>query len=204
MSHFPFDVVVVQLSTELPEAMVSLAELRAMTEGALLAVTPSPLPKDRAALLDHGADACISSPAAPEEIASSMRALTRLRARRAGEILQYADLVVDRGTRKAIRAGQAVTLSPREFQLLEYLMIARGEIVSAEQIRTQAFGIPNDTGTNIVAVTLARLRSKVDAGYSKKLLHNEQCRGYWLGEPRKKEPAESGRSADGLVPNSVC
>lgn len=96
------------------------------------------------------------------------------------EKLQVADLELDLNEKVARRGGQAVELTAREFNLLEYLMRNRGRVVSKLDIAEKVWDINFDTRTNFVEVYINYLRNKVDKGFSIKLIHTVVGMGYIL------------------------
>ncbi|PKL90518.1 MAG: DNA-binding response regulator, partial [Gemmatimonadetes bacterium HGW-Gemmatimonadetes-1] len=80
--------------------------------------------------------------------------------------------------REVRRAGQVIDLTPKEYMVLEYLMRHPGRVMSRTLITEYAWDYHFDPGTNIVDVVINRLRKKVDAGFSKKLVHTVRGVGY--------------------------
>ena len=96
------------------------------------------------------------------------------------EKLQVADLELDMDEKVARRGGNVITLTAREFNLLEFLMRNRGKVVSKVDIAEKVWDINFDTGTNFVEVYINYLRNKVDKSYSNKLIHTVVGMGYML------------------------
>lgn len=122
---------------------------------------------DRVAALDRGADDYLVKPFDLRELEARVRALAR-RAQRdpsEGSIINYADLEVDIAGRTVKLAGQPVSLTRREFSVLEALLINRGRVISKEQIFERMFSFDDaDVGMNAVEIYVARLRKKLDGG----------------------------------------
>ncbi len=133
---------------------------------------------DRARLLDAGAADVVAAPADPVELAARLRALVRLRRM---PPIECADLRIDRLARAAERAGRPLPLHPREFALLAALASARGRPVERMALLGAVWRRQFDPGTNIVAVTVSRLRAKVDHGFARPLIHTVGS-GYMLSE----------------------
>lgn len=139
--------------------------------------------EDRVAGLRMGADDYLCKPFEFEELLARLEALAR-RARpqqptRAVR-LQVGDLVLDRESMKASRAGVALTLTARELALLELLMSAPGRLFSRERILASVWGQSEDPLTNVVDVYIRRLRSKIDDGHSTTLIQTVRGLGYRL------------------------
>jgi DNA-binding response OmpR family regulator len=142
---------------------------------------------DRVTGLNAGADDYLVKPFAFEELLARVKAL--LRRGRSSDMLclAVADLDLDVVTRKVNRAGQAVDLTAREFELLEYLMRHEGQVVMRETLardvwKETARGTPLN---NVIDVHIARLRRKVDTEPFPKLIHTVRGVGFMLkeGEP---------------------
>jgi two-component system, OmpR family, copper resistance phosphate regulon response regulator CusR len=140
--------------------------------------------EDRIRGLDLGADDYLVKPFAFEELLARIRAL--LRRGRGQDVLRFAvaDLEVDRVTRRVTRAGEAVELTAREYELLDYLMLHQGRVVSREMLardvwRETARATPLD---NVIDVHIARLRRKVDNGHERPLIHTLRGVGFVLQE----------------------
>jgi DNA-binding response OmpR family regulator len=80
-------------------------------------------------------------------------------------------LSLDLDKKRANRGGQTISLTGKEFGLLEYLMKAKGRVVSKEEISDKVWGVNFDTGTNFVEVYINLLRKKVDKDFDQKLIH---------------------------------
>lgn len=94
--------------------------------------------------------------------------------------MQISDLELDLNEKIARRNGKEIELTAREFNLLEYLMINKGKVVSKMEIAENVWDINFDTHTNFVEVYINYLRNKIDKGYSNKLIHTVVGMGYML------------------------
>ena len=110
--------------------------------------------------LELGADDYLGKPFAFPELVARVRALAR-RAPSAPPILRRGDLVVDRSRHRASRAARALALTRKEFGILEVLLAADGAVVSAEELLEQVWDVNVDPFSNIVSVTMTRLRRKL-------------------------------------------
>ena len=93
-----------------------------------------------------------------------------------------ADLEMDTTGKVVTRAGNRITLTAREFSLLEYLMINKGRVVSRIDIAEKVWDLDFDTSTNVIDVYINYLRKKIDKDYSQKLLHTVVGMGYTMKE----------------------
>jgi len=139
--------------------------------------------EDRVSGLRLGADDYLVKPFEFEELLARIEALAR-RGREqlpaASSRLVVADLVLDRETMRASRAGRPISLTARELALLELLMSAPGRLFSRERILANVWGTNEDPLTNVVDVYIRRLRSKIDDGFDHPLIHTLRGMGYRL------------------------
>ena len=84
--------------------------------------------------------------------------------------------------RRAIRAGQRIDLTNKEFALLQLLLLHKGEVMSRSQIASQVWDMNFDSDTNVVDVAIRRLRAKIDDGFSVKLIQTVRGMGYRIEE----------------------
>jgi two-component system copper resistance phosphate regulon response regulator CusR len=129
--------------------------------------------------LDLGADDYLVKPFAFAELLARIRAV--LRRGQPGEPIKkliVGDLVLDRVTRQACRGDKIIELTAKEFQLLEYMMRNKGQILTKTMILDRVWGYDFDTQSNIIEVHVNRLRVKVDKGFSTKLIHTVRGVGY--------------------------
>jgi two-component system, OmpR family, copper resistance phosphate regulon response regulator CusR len=138
---------------------------------------------DRIAGLDLGADDYLVKPYALGELVARVRALLRRPEASAPTLLQVADLTLDPATRVATRGHRQITLTTKEFAVLEALMRKPGRVLSRETIGEKAWDDNFDPGSNVIDVYIARLRRKVDGDGDEPLLHTIRGVGYRLGEP---------------------
>jgi heavy metal response regulator len=136
--------------------------------------------EDKVQGLDAGADDYLTKPFAFAELLARVRALLRRGSDARAPKLQVADLILDPATRSVSRAGQPITLTNREFALLEYLMRNTGRVLSRTMIADHVWDYNFDSGTNVIDVYVNYLRKKIDADRELKLLHTVRGAGYVL------------------------
>jgi two-component system copper resistance phosphate regulon response regulator CusR len=137
---------------------------------------------DRVAGLEVGADDYVTKPFAFRELVARVRALARRRPALVPRVVTIADLDVDLGSRLVRRAGKTVELTAKEFALLEFFVLHRGEVVDRAAITAHVWDDNHDPFTNVLEVLVRRLRRKIDDGFEPKLIHTLRGAGYRFGE----------------------
>jgi len=187
----PFDIVLLDLMLPGRDGIDVLTTLRKRAvQTPVLILTAKDAVEDRVYGLEKGADDYLVKPFAFAELLARIRAL--LRRGRSGEkpvALECEDLAMDLIAHKAARGGRPLDLTPKEFDVLEYLLRHRGQAVSREMLARDVWHVtaratPLD---NVIDVTIARLRRKLDDPFERKLLHTVRGVGFLLG------PADGAR-----------
>jgi two-component system OmpR family response regulator len=138
---------------------------------------------DRVEGLTAGADDYLGKPFAFAELLARVQALTRRGAGGATQqspVLRCADLELDRLSRQVRRGARKIPMQPREFRLLEYLMLHAGEVVTRTMLLEAVWDYHFDPGTNVIDVHISRLRRKIDDDEAQPLLHTVRGAGYRL------------------------
>ena len=104
----------------------------------------------------------------------------RASSREAETTYRVGDLELDRLSHEVRRAGQEITLQPREFRLLEYLMRHGGQVVTRTMLLENVWDYHFDPQTNVIDVHVSRLRGKIEKGFDKPILHTVRGAGYML------------------------
>ena len=178
-----YDLIVLDIMLPKKDGMEVLKELRAQGLSIpILILTAKDTLEDKVQGLDSGADDYITKPFAFAELLARIRALLR-RGKPTNETsLTAADLMLDPATHKVQRAGKQIELTSKEYALLEYFLRNKGQVLTRTLINEHVWGYRFDTGTNIVDVYVNYLRSKIDRGFDKKLIHTVRGVGYVLRE----------------------
>jgi len=184
-SQGSFDLVLLDLMLPRRNGIDVLATLRKRSiQTPVFVLTAKDAVEDRVLGLDRGADDYLIKPFAFPELLARIRAL--LRRGRMDQILklQREDLEMDLVTRKVSRGAQPLDLTAKEFDILEHLLRHWGRVVSREMLargvwHVTARATPLD---NVIDVTIARLRRKIDDPFEKKLLHTVRGMGFVLGK----------------------
>jgi two-component system copper resistance phosphate regulon response regulator CusR len=160
-----------------------IAVLRAMRQHRIdtpvLLLTARDNVADKVAGLDQGADDYLTKPFAFEEFLARVRALLRRRGPRA-PVLRLADLLLDPATREVLRGGRRITLTLREYALLEYFLRSAGRVLTRPMIAEHVWGLDFDPESNIIDVYVGYLRRKIDGPGERRLLHTVRGAGYML------------------------
>jgi two-component system, OmpR family, copper resistance phosphate regulon response regulator CusR len=149
----------------------------------ILMLTALGATKDKVSGLEAGADDYLVKPFHFEELLARVKALGRRRMLMSpGIVYKIADLEVDAYKKTARRAGKEISLTAKEFALLELLIINKSRVLSRTHIAETVWGINYDRGTNLIDVYINYLRSKIDKGFSSTLIHTVIGMGYVLKE----------------------
>ena len=139
--------------------------------------------ENRVAGLDAGADDYVTKPFALEELLARLRALLRRTTDGAGEVLRFADLELDPGTREVRRGGERIELTRTEFSLLELFMRNPRQVLTRSVIFERVWGYDFGYASNSLDVYIGYLRRKTEAGGKPRLIHTVRGVGYSLRQP---------------------
>jgi two-component system copper resistance phosphate regulon response regulator CusR len=139
---------------------------------------------DRVKGLELGADDYLIKPFAFSELLARVRTLLRRGSTPTHhDRIQIANLELDLARRRAMRDGQRINLTNKEFALLELLVRRRGEVLPRSLIASQIWDMNFDSDTNVIDVAIRRLRAKIDNDFEPKLIHTVRGMGYTLDAP---------------------
>ena len=175
-----YDLIVLDVMLPGLDGWQIIAELRKTVDTPVLFLTARDGLDDRIKGLELGADDYLVKPFAFVELLVRIRTLLRRGPIREADIFQIADLELDIPKRRVIRAGVRIDLTAKEFTLLELFMRRQGEVLPKSLIASLVWDMNFDSDTNVIEVAIRRLRSKVDEGFSPKLIQNIRGMGYVL------------------------
>jgi len=135
---------------------------------------------DRVAGLDAGADDYVIKPFKIEELLARVRAHLRRTHEDNPDLLQFADLSLNRRTREVFREGRSIELTAKEFDLLDYLMTHPRQVITRDQILEQVWGYDFMGDSNIIEVYVRYLRLKLEERQEKRLIQTIRGVGYVL------------------------
>ena len=183
LSGAAYDVVTLDVMMPRMDGMEVLHRMRdAGNRTPVILLTAKDTVPDRVRGLDSGADDYIVKPFSFEELLARIRVATRKRTGAATNVFSIADLVVDTASHTVTRGGKTITLSSKEFSLLEYLIRNKGTVLSRENIENNLWNYDYSGGSNVVDVYISYLRRKIDSGFSQKLIQTVWGVGWVLRE----------------------
>ncbi|WP_265515652.1 response regulator transcription factor [Nitratireductor luteus] len=177
-----YDVLVVDRMLPRRDGLSVISELRAGgdTTPALVLSALGEV-DDRVTGLRAGGDDYLTKPYAFSELLARVEVLRRrVGAKEIETVYKVGDLELDRLSHSVRRGGQDITLQPREFRLLEYLMRHAGQVVTRTMLLENVWDYHFDPQTNVIDVHISRLRGKIERGFETPVLHTVRGAGYML------------------------
>ncbi len=178
-----YDLIILDIMLPHKDGLSVCRELRAA--GLLtpvLMLTAKDTIDERICGLDTGADDYLVKPFSFGELLARIRALLRRTQDYKTRLLKVADLELDPVSHHVTRAGTEISLTGKEYALLEYLMRNKGRIVTESNIIEHVWDIQSEPFTNVVSVYIYHLRAKIEKGFDKKLIHTVRTIGYVMRE----------------------
>ncbi|EMN5129406.1 heavy metal response regulator transcription factor IrlR [Burkholderia contaminans] len=175
-----YDLLVLDVMLPGQDGWTLLQNLRRSKSTPVLFLTARDDVGDRVKGLELGADDYLAKPFDFVELTARIKSILRRGQPRDSNTLRVADLELDLTRRKAIRQGDTILLTAKEFALLWLLMRREGEILPRATIASQVWDMNFNSDTNVVDSAIRRLRSKIDDAYDPKLIHTVRGMGYVL------------------------
>lgn len=176
-----YDVIVLDLMLPKVDGLTILKRLRADGRPAhVLILTAKDAVADRVKGLDQGADDYLVKPFAFEELLARVRALARRAYCAKNPLIEVGGLRIDTPAQRVWRGKEEVSLTPREYALLEYLAMRAGQVVSRTDIWEHVYEFNSEADSNVVDVYIGYLRKKIERPGKPILIHTVRGRGYRL------------------------
>lgn len=176
-----YDLIVLDIMIPGTDGLQVLQRLRADNHTTpVLLLTAKDTIDDRVTGLDLGADDYLVKPFAFDELLARIRVLMRRNTGNTSNVFEIADLVVDCNMHKVTRGGQVITLSSKEFAILEYMIRNKDVVLTRDKIEQHVWNYDYEGGSNIIDVYVRYLRKKIDSQFETKLIHTVRGTGYVL------------------------
>jgi two-component system, OmpR family, response regulator MprA len=179
----PPDLIVLDLMLPGLDGLEVVRRLRlAEDQVPVLMLTARDAVSDRVKGLDAGADDYLVKPFAPEELVARVKAMLRRNQPERQEVLRYADLELDTGTRLARRGEREIELSPTEYELLALFLRRPRQVLTRDVIMDRVWGLDFEGSSNVLEVYIGYLRNKLETDNRPRLIHTVRGIGYVLKE----------------------
>jgi DNA-binding response OmpR family regulator len=176
-----YDVIILDLMLPSLDGLTVLRQLRERGRNThILILTAKDTVEDRVRGLKMGADDYLVKPFAFDELLARVQALARRAYRVKDARVVVGDLEIDTARKIVRRAGGVIDLTPREYRLLEYLALRRGEVISRTEIETHIYDERVEPMSNVVDSAICHLRKKIDLSGFSPLIHTCRGMGYTL------------------------
>ncbi len=178
-----YDLIILDIMLPIKDGFTLLKEVRAeKINTPVLLLTAKDTVENKVEGLDSGADDYLTKPFAFEELLARMRALLRRNEKSKTVELRAGDLILDTQSHKVLRSGVEITLTPKEYSILEYLLRHKNHVVSRTLLSEHVYDYHFDSDTNVIDVYINKLRNKIDKQFDNPLLHTIRGVGYVLKE----------------------
>lgn len=177
----PSDLIVLDIMLPIVDGMTILKRIRkAGVKTPVLMLTAKDTVTDKVSGLDSGADDYLTKPFLFEELLARIRALLRRNSDTKTSIIEIGDLVINMATHEVKRRGRDISLSAKEYVLLEFLAINKNKVLSRTVLTEHLYDYDFDLDSNVIDVFIHRIREKIDKGFEKKLIHTLRGSGYMV------------------------
>jgi DNA-binding response OmpR family regulator len=179
----PYDAIILDIMMPKLDGLTVLRKIRAKgIDTPVLFLTAKDSISDRVEGLDAGADDYLTKPFAFEELLARVRVLIRKKSNNKTNIYTLADLTLDVQSHEVKRGDNVITLSSKEYAILEYMILNKNIVLSRETLEKNVWGYSYDGTSNMIDVYIRYLRKKIDEDYEPKLIHTVRGAGYVLKE----------------------
>lgn len=178
-----YDVIILDIMIPKLNGIELLKKIRSNNKATpVLMLTAKDTTEDRVTGLDSGADDYLVKPFAFDELLARIRVLLRRNTGHTSNVITISDLTLDMDKKTAQRGEKVITLSSKEYSILEYMMRNEGIVLSRDRIEQHIWNYDYVGGSNIVDVYIRYLRVKIDKEFTPKLIHTVRGLGYVLRE----------------------
>lgn len=179
----PYDLIILDILIPDKDGLTICRELRKnKIVTPILMLTARNTVRDKVRGLDVGADDYLTKPFAFEELLARVRALLRRETSEKNSLLKISDLELNQLTRQVKRKDKPISLTSKEYALLEYFMLNANQVVTRTMISEHVWNEDFDSFTNVIDVYVKHLRNKIDDGFPKSLIQTVRGTGYTLKE----------------------
>lgn len=177
----PYDVIVLDVMLPKMDGFTVLAKLRGQgLDVPVIMLTARGEVENRVKGLNSGADDYLPKPFDFAELLARLTAVIRRSKGRPDSHLQIADLRIDLNGKTVSRDGEPISLSQKEYAILEYLALNRGKVISRTEFSEHIYDMNFDLDSNIIDVFINRLRKKIDKDHDKPLIQTRRGEGYYI------------------------
>ena len=177
----PSDLIILDIMLPVVDGMTILKRIRkAGVRTPVLMLTAKDALTDKVSGLDSGADDYLTKPFLFEELLARIRALLRRNSEAKTSMIEIGDLVINMASHEVKRRGRNISLSAKEYVLLEFLAMNKNKVLSRTVLTEHLYDYDFDLDSNVIDVFIHRIRNKIDKGFERKLIHTLRGSGYML------------------------
>ncbi len=179
----PSDLIILDIMLPIVDGMTILRKIRKRgIKSPVLMLTARDALSDKVSGLDSGADDYLTKPFLFEELLARIRALLRRGSEARTSMMEVADLVINMATHEVTRNGKKISLTAKEYALLEYMALNKNKVLNRTSLTEHLYDQDFNLDSNIIDVFINRIRTKIEKGFSKGLIHTVRGAGYMLKE----------------------
>ncbi|MGO9014781.1 MAG: response regulator [Dissulfurispiraceae bacterium] len=177
----PYDLILLDIMLPIVDGMTILKKVRKRgVKSPVLMLTARDALFDKVSGLDSGADDYLTKPFLFEELLARIRALLRRSSEVKTSIMEIGDLVINMATHEVTRSGKNISLSAKEYALLEYMALNKNKVLNRTSLTEHLYDQDFNLDSNVIDVFINRIRTKIDKGFHKGLIHTVRGAGYML------------------------
>ncbi|MBI3753502.1 MAG: response regulator transcription factor [Deltaproteobacteria bacterium] len=177
----PSDLIILDIMLPVVDGMTILKRIRrAGIRIHVLLLTAKDTVMDKVSGLDSGADDYLTKPFLFEELLARIRALLRRNSEVKTSVIETGDLFIDMASHEVIRGEKSISLSAKEYALLEYMAVNKNKVLSRTALTEHIYNEDFDLDSNVIDVFINRIRNKIDRGFNRRLIYTIRGAGYML------------------------